>query len=213
MLNVGDIVLAKVTGISDFGFFVSIGNFKGLCHISEISNNFVEDIKKFIHSIGHEYTGYDVIRPSCANTISSHTISDVEVLRSRYNVKPIFRTSKEEFFSNYYFNSCWNGKLAITAKGDVIPCIFARDEVVGNVRKNSIDEIKKGIIEKWSITKDKIDVCKDCEFRYCCHDCRPISKGINGDVLSKYPRCCYDPYAGVWRNIEDITREVNGGKL
>ena len=37
MLNVGDIVLAKVTGISDFGFFVSIGNFKGLCHISEIS--------------------------------------------------------------------------------------------------------------------------------------------------------------------------------
>ena len=181
--------------------------------IMKENEKYVEDIKKFIHSIGHEYTGYDVIRPSCANTISSHTISDVEVLRSRYNVKPIFRTSKEEFFSNYYFNSCWNGKLAITAKGDVIPCIFARDEVVGNVRKNSIDEIKKGIIEKWSITKDKIDVCKDCEFRYCCHDCRPISKGINGDVLSKYPRCCYDPYAGVWRNIEDITREVNGGKL
>ena len=53
MLNVGDIVLAKVTGISDFGFFVSIGNFKGLCHISEISNNFVEDIKKFV-SVGDE---------------------------------------------------------------------------------------------------------------------------------------------------------------
>ena len=48
MLNVGDIVLAKVTGISDFGFFVSIGEFTGLCHISEISNSFVEDIKKFV---------------------------------------------------------------------------------------------------------------------------------------------------------------------
>lgn len=53
MLNVGDIVLAKVTGISDFGFFVSIGEFTGLCHISEISNNFVEDIKKFV-SVGDE---------------------------------------------------------------------------------------------------------------------------------------------------------------
>lgn len=48
MLNVGDIVLAKVTGISDFGFFISIGEFTGLCHISEISNNFVDDIKKFV---------------------------------------------------------------------------------------------------------------------------------------------------------------------
>mgnify|MGYP000043018401 FL=1 len=53
MLNVGDIVLAKVTGISDFGFFVNIGDFTGLCHISEISNNFVEDIKKFV-SVGDE---------------------------------------------------------------------------------------------------------------------------------------------------------------
>ena len=34
MLNVGDIVLAKVTGISDFGFFVSVGEYSGLCHIS-----------------------------------------------------------------------------------------------------------------------------------------------------------------------------------
>ena len=38
MLNVGDIVLAKVTGISDFGFFVSVGEYSGLCHISEVSN-------------------------------------------------------------------------------------------------------------------------------------------------------------------------------
>ena len=46
MLNVGDIVLAKVTGISDFGFFVSVGEYSGLCHISEVSNDFVDDIEK-----------------------------------------------------------------------------------------------------------------------------------------------------------------------
>ena len=43
MLNVGDIVLAKVTGISDFGFFVSVGEYSGLCHISEVSNDFVDE--------------------------------------------------------------------------------------------------------------------------------------------------------------------------
>ena len=48
MLNVGDIVLAKVTGISDFGFFVSVGEYSGLCHISE-----VDDIEKFV-AVGDE---------------------------------------------------------------------------------------------------------------------------------------------------------------
>lgn len=168
----------------------------------------LREIAEFIRSIGHEYTGYDVIRPSCANTISTHTISNVKTLESRYNVKPVFRTSEHEFIHNYYYNSCWNGKIAITATGDVIPCIFARDEVVGNIRKNSFEEIKEQMIEKWSITKDKVEGCKDCEFRYCCHDCRPIAKGINGGSLSKYPRCCYNPYEGTWEKVEDITKEI-----
>lgn len=51
VLKVGDIVEAKVTGIVDYGFFVEIEDFSGLCHISEISNDFVDDINKFV-SIG-----------------------------------------------------------------------------------------------------------------------------------------------------------------
>lgn len=47
-MKVGDIVLAKVTGITCYGFFVQVGNYTGLCHISEVSNNFVEDINNFV---------------------------------------------------------------------------------------------------------------------------------------------------------------------
>ena len=47
-MKVGDIVLAKVTGITDYGFFIEVGNYTGICHISEVSNNFVEDISKFV---------------------------------------------------------------------------------------------------------------------------------------------------------------------
>ncbi len=172
------------------------------------NEDYIKNIKKFIISTGHKYSGYDVIRPSCVNTISTHTILNTETLKSRYNMEPVFWTSKESFKENFFYNSCWNGKIAITATGDIIPCIFARDEVVGNIRKNSFEQIEKKIINKWSITKDDIEVCKDCEFRYCCHDCRPIAKGINGDTYSKYPRCCYDPYTGLWENIEDITKEI-----
>lgn len=52
-MKVGDIVLVKVTGITDYGFFIEKGGDTGLCHISEVSNNFVEDVSKFV-SVGEE---------------------------------------------------------------------------------------------------------------------------------------------------------------
>ena len=43
--NVGDIVEGRVTGITNFGAFVSIGEGRqGLVHISEVANTFVRDV-------------------------------------------------------------------------------------------------------------------------------------------------------------------------
>ena len=48
--KIGDIVKCQVTGISSYGFFVKVDeNFTGLCHISEISYDFVPDIYEFVH--------------------------------------------------------------------------------------------------------------------------------------------------------------------
>ena len=49
----------------------------------------------------------------------------------------------------------------------------------------------------WAINKDKIDVCKDCEFRYICVDCRAFLKDPSNE-LSKPLKCNYDPYHGQW---------------
>lgn len=44
------IVPAVVTGIADYGFFVELeNNYSGLCHISEVSNDFVKDVHDFVH--------------------------------------------------------------------------------------------------------------------------------------------------------------------
>ncbi|MCI8574981.1 MAG: S1 RNA-binding domain-containing protein [Bacilli bacterium] len=44
----GRIVRGKVTGITNYGIFVGFDNgYKGLIHISEISDNFVKDINNF----------------------------------------------------------------------------------------------------------------------------------------------------------------------
>ena len=47
--GVGDIVEGRVTGITNFGAFVSIGEGKqGLVHISEVANTFVRDVHEHL---------------------------------------------------------------------------------------------------------------------------------------------------------------------
>ena len=48
-LNLGDIVEAEITRITDFGAFVKInGRSSGLIHISQISDSFVKDVNKYL---------------------------------------------------------------------------------------------------------------------------------------------------------------------
>ena len=49
----GDIVIAKITSIVGYGAFVSVGDYVGLVHISEFSDNYVKSIKEFV-SVGQE---------------------------------------------------------------------------------------------------------------------------------------------------------------
>lgn len=45
----GDIVLCRVTGITDFGAFVELEDGEtGLIHISEVANTYVKDIRNFL---------------------------------------------------------------------------------------------------------------------------------------------------------------------
>lgn len=49
MLEIGAIVDGKITGLTGFGAFVSLPDGKsGMVHISEVSNNFVKDIKEVL---------------------------------------------------------------------------------------------------------------------------------------------------------------------
>ena len=49
-IEVNDIIMGKITGVTDYGVFVQIDdNYSGLVHISEISNRYVPNIKeKFV---------------------------------------------------------------------------------------------------------------------------------------------------------------------
>ena len=53
-IEVGNILPGKVTGITNFGAFVDLGNRKtGLVHISEVSSSYIKDIKDVL-TVGDE---------------------------------------------------------------------------------------------------------------------------------------------------------------
>ena len=48
MVKKGDIVYGVITNIIGYGAFVSVGEYNGLIHISEFSDNFVKNINDYV---------------------------------------------------------------------------------------------------------------------------------------------------------------------
>ncbi len=97
-----------------------------------------------------------------------------------------------------HHNSCLSRKVAIDARGDIRNCP-SLPRSYGNVRGTSLHAAlaQRDFTALWSINKDQIEVCKDCEFRYICTDCRAYLTGA-GDRYAKPAKCGYDPYTAVW---------------
>ena len=109
-----------------------------------------------------------------------------------------FVVNLETFAEAQRHNSCLNRKISIDARGEIKNCpSMARS--FGNARETSLHGAlaQRDFTALWSINKDQIEVCKDCEFRYICTDCRAYIRDA-ADRYSKPSKCSYDPYTAEW---------------
>jgi SPASM domain peptide maturase of grasp-with-spasm system len=114
-------------------------------------------------------------------------------------VSPHLMTSNLFIFSeSQKNNSCLNRKISIDKAGNIKNCP-SHQITYGKISDTSLlDVVNLPAFKKvWNISKDMIDVCKDCEFRHMCLDCRAYVKEPGND-LSKPLKCNYDPYEAVW---------------
>lgn len=114
--------------------------------------------------------------------------------------KENFILNKTFFLESMNFNSCLNRKIVIDVKGQVKNCP-AMTELFGDHHEVSLQSIarKSAFQAKWAITKDEVVVCKNCEFRYVCLDCRAFQTITSEDKLHGKPiKCNYDPFLGEW---------------
>lgn len=139
-------------------------------------------------------------------------VLDLELLRVIHIVKNIvdfshcgvvnhsyFNVNVEKFTEANNYNSCLHKKLSIDSKGNIKNCPALKNSF-GNVKETKIEEIlfnENEFKKHWNITKDQIETCKDCEFRYICTDCIAYKEDPEDDY-SKPLKCGYNPYTNVW---------------
>jgi len=163
------------------------------------NQDYVRETMEFVRELGMEAPGFDLVRPSGRGN-DDELVPDKLSKTTAYKTRAEFmRTDRATFIRRCHGNSCWQGKIAISSTGDVNPCIMQRDHPCGNVCERSLREIVEGDLRRyWDLSFDKIEVCRDCEYRYACHDCRPITYGPTGELTAKSIHCSYDPYRGEW---------------
>lgn len=158
------------------------------------NQDYVKETMQLFKDLGMANPRFDVVRP-CGRGNEDELVP--QGFTHYRDEADFFQVDKNEFIQRYRGNSCWQGKMSITSTGDVYPCIMQRDDPGGNVKQARLADVLNGKLQDyWSLSRDKLDVCKDCEYRYLCRDCRPVSYGPTGELKAKDPSCLYDPYKG-----------------
>lgn len=114
-----------------------------------------------------------------------------------------FTLNKYLFLESLNHNSCLHKKISIDSEGNIKNCP-SMPQSFGNIKDTTLEEAlnHQDFKKYWNLTKDKIEVCKDCEFRYICTDCRAYTEKTHenkeGLDTSKPLKCGYNPYTGKW---------------
>jgi SPASM domain peptide maturase of grasp-with-spasm system len=111
-----------------------------------------------------------------------------------------FNVNMPLFTESLEYNSYLNRKISIDYSGNLKNCTNAK-QIFGNIKHDEISKVidNKSFTKYWRISKDKIQVCKDCEYRYMCIDARIPHRNMGHDWFFD-TECAYNPYTAKWNN-------------
>lgn len=113
-----------------------------------------------------------------------------------------FVTNLNAYLESINHNSCLHKKISIDKDGYIRNCP-SMPQHFGNIKDTTLEEALNhpDFKKYWNVTKDMIEICKDCEFRHICTDCRAYTERTHFEEeidLSKPLKCGYNPYTNEW---------------
>jgi SPASM domain peptide maturase of grasp-with-spasm system len=113
-----------------------------------------------------------------------------------------FSANQSKVLESLNHNSCLHKKISIDKDGYIRNCP-SMPQHFGNIKETTLEEALNhpDFKKYWNVNKDVIAVCKDCEFRHICTDCRAYTERTHFEEdidLSKPLKCGYNPYTNEW---------------
>ena len=144
----------------------------------------------------------DVVRMSGRGNIK---LLDKNLIQKRLITKDTFsnKINASLVYRNLKGHNCFARRVYISYDLIIYPCVMERRVNHGKLHGGNLYECIDTNIQQFG--KNQIAECKMCEYRYCCHDCRPDS--LEEKAYDKKPwYCTYNPLLGVW---DDKTAVIN----
>lgn len=153
-----------------------------IVHSAPENSFFESELKQIYPVVGYvQYTPQIITSAKCCGIINKDGF--------------VFPKFPRDFIEGVVKNKCLNRKISISVTGEIKNCP-SMNIGYGNIKNTSLKDVylNKMFRSFWSITKDKVSICKDCEYRYVCNDCRAFAKSRFG----KPSKCSYNPYNASW---------------
>jgi len=111
-----------------------------------------------------------------------------------------FRVELVSYLASINHNTCLHRKFSMDRNGRIRNCPSMLKDY-GHVAERPLASLltDTDFTSVWGITKDQVEICKVCEFRNVCQDCRAFLT-TPGDVNSKPLKCGYDPVLNTWQS-------------
>jgi radical SAM protein with 4Fe4S-binding SPASM domain len=107
-----------------------------------------------------------------------------------------------------FIGGCGAGRIycALQPNGDVTPCVFIPDIILGNIREKRFRDIWNNtpILSAFQSKDILRENCGKCSFRYICGGCRARAYAYFKDILAPDPGCIYNS-----EQYENILREMH----
>lgn len=168
----------------------------------------------FLYSIVFFNSSTNKVIPSDRYDNGGNLIFTTENLNSHIHcgqISPkLFIQNIQTFTESQKYNTCLNRKISIDVDGNIKNCPSMKKSY-GNISSTTLREVleMEGFKDLWYIHKDQIEVCKDCEFRHICTDCRAYIQDPN-NKYSKPAKCSYNPYTATWGDENPTNNPLYG---
>lgn len=166
---------------------------------------------EFLRSLGVKYIKIDSVQ--VAGRGCSDIITDEVINRQIVNKAIFAKITSNVFWRNRTGHNCFSEQICIGVDGNVYPCLAERKISYGDITKESLVGIFFSGKARYfkNLSKDKVEICRDCEYRYCCFDCRVRAKDFLGGDFHPNPWwCTYNPYRGKWEDKKSLFKREGG---